>query len=526
MADEAVTAVTATLDAPPVAPALWQGTLDGLPIGPGTPYSWRRRDGFEELPAVRATDEARPWAHGTWSGDEYAGGRTLSLAWKVRPTPTVTYQEALDALSRIMVPGRDIPLWVNLPRRGLVRWLVRVRRWRVPVDALYDVDLVVDAECELYAPDPVGYGPGVVVSTGFAQPGGGLEFPLFDDTGVLEFGSRASSGRVTVTNAGAADSWPVLRIAGPVADQGFEVVDVESGRRLRYVGGVPDGSHLDIDTATASVVLDDVADRSGLLTIRQWSPVPAGGPLSLAFLPLGPVSPPSWKPGAALRRNLVTDPRATNAALWNPGWSTGGAGTETPVAGAADGPVLPDGTRVGTYMRYTTTTTPTHLWSWFGFHAAGVNPAEVWTAGTNFAVSIYVRASVPVAQARAVAQGRLDDTVVPAFSHTAPPVSLPAGRWVRLSMVQPLLADIDIAEPRVSIITTSALSAGATIDVTCAMAEPGATEVGPYLDGGMTSGPGGVYEWDGAPNASSSTQYAPVPTPQATLTVAHADAWW
>jgi len=143
----------------------------------------------------------------------------------------------------------------------------------------------------LTAPDPLGYGTGLQQSTGFAAPGGGLEFDLFTDgsstdTGVLEFGEPGSSGRIELVNAGTADSWPVHRIDGPTPTAGFDIVDVASGKRLRFVGVVPAGSHLTIDTATGSVILDDVADRSSQLTRREWTPIPPSGSATLAFLPL------------------------------------------------------------------------------------------------------------------------------------------------------------------------------------------------------------------------------------------------
>ncbi|WP_407316626.1 hypothetical protein UQW22_09860 [Isoptericola halotolerans] len=300
--------VDALLSPPPAATEAWQGTLDGLAVGPGTPYGWRLRNGFKSLPPVRVQDEARPWAHGTWDAPDWADGRTFTLSWKVRATDSMSYGAALDALERVMVPGRVVTLWVRLPRQGLLRWHVKVRRFEIPVDAVFDVDLVTDAACQLYAADPVGYGPGQSASTGFGDSSGsGLQFDLFTDgedmvTGFLEFGQPASSGRLSLSNPGTAETWPVYEVSGPTANEGFEIVDVPTGRRIRFEGYVPFGSTLTIDTGDGSVLLDDVADRSGLLTLREWSPIPAGGSTEVQFLTLGSPTP------------------ATLRAVYAPGW--------------------------------------------------------------------------------------------------------------------------------------------------------------------------------------------------------------
>lgn len=277
------------------APALdeWQAQLGPLRIGPGTPYDFTTLYGVDELPELRTDDEARPWAHGDWSGTDFAGGRLIAWTLDV-DAPRAEFDAALAALRAVMVPSAGlglVPLWFNLPRLGgMVRWSVKVRRHRINMDRAWLRAEGATQEAQLYAPDPVGYGPGRSVSTGFASETGGLEFDLFTDgsmdTGWLEFGAGGSSGRVTLTNAGTAPSWPVHRIAGPTPESGFEIVDVASGKRLRFVGAVPAGSHLLIDTATGAATLDDVADRSSQLVMREWTPVLAGGDATLAFLPL------------------------------------------------------------------------------------------------------------------------------------------------------------------------------------------------------------------------------------------------
>lgn len=486
---------------PTLAP--WQASIAGLTIGPGTPYEIARISGLDEMPELRTSDESRPWAHGMWDGDDWADGRTIPATIEIAAEPDITYDEALAAWRRIMVPTRTdnlVPFWVNIPHRAggeLLRWLVKVRRHRIPTDEQYEMGLAT-AELQLFASDPVGYGPQRQDSAGYPIPAGGLAFPLFTDGGVptvftntapdprltatvmstngatvgdtrpstggpdggsffrrsmttantsspmsmpltgtgvnaipvvagqdytgswyarkspgggpttrlnwqwydaagvalssttgtgmspttvwarftqtntapvgaafgeprlqwfgtalvaqilelaqvqiepgtaasayvdgtylgarwlgtanaspsrtfispgaldvgyLEFGLPGESAIITMDNPGTADTWATHMVDGPVLG-GFEILDIPTGRRLRWTGDIPEGLALTIDTRTGTVLLDGVADRSNLLTVRQWAPVPVGG-TSVVFLPL---------------QNYTT---ARLTSTWAPGW--------------------------------------------------------------------------------------------------------------------------------------------------------------------------------------------------------------
>jgi tail protein len=288
----------------------WQISVGGLVLGPSTPYDLvdDTLTGLDELPGLRTSDEPRPWSHGMWDGDDWAEGRTVAWTVEVMAEAGVTLDDALDAYRAIMVPTSRtalVPLWVKLPRRPLMRWAVKVRRHRISTDQQYDLGLAL-AYAQLHASDPVGYGPGKTAVTGFAEAGSGLEYPLYTDgttdVGYLDYGTAGSSGQVDLDNAGNAEMWPVFRVTGPTPADGFEIVDVPTGRRINYTGQVPSGSVVEIDSATGSVILDGVADRSGLVTVREWTAVPAEGSTTVGFVPLGP------------------DGAATCTAIWADAW--------------------------------------------------------------------------------------------------------------------------------------------------------------------------------------------------------------
>lgn len=288
------------LSVAPVFTDPWQATIGGLMVGPGTPYGWTAREGIEELPPFRTDTLGRPNSHGTFVSPIWADGRTLEFSFRIlresRWLYGVTYEDAVAAYRRAMIVPADqslVPVWINVPGRGAVRWDVQVVRHRIATDPAYDIGLA-RLDVQMFAPDPFGYGDDLTATTGLPLLAGGLEFDLFTDgvadTGYLEFGeSGGSTGRLSLDNDGTAPSSQIYRVAGPVAG-GFEILDVPTGRRLRFEGDVAESSTVSIDTATGVVLLDDVADRSGSLTVREWTPVPAGSSTEIMFLPLGSYS--------------------------------------------------------------------------------------------------------------------------------------------------------------------------------------------------------------------------------------------
>src|SRR5690606_22748656 len=144
---------------------------------------WTAREGIEELPDFRMDTTARPNAHGTFDSVAWAEGRTLTFGFRIlRETRWLygtTYEDAIAAYRRAMVPSPGlVPVWINVPGRGPVRWDVRITRHRITTDPAYDIALAVIAT-QMYAPDPIGYGPDDGASAQFPERVGGLEFDLF-----------------------------------------------------------------------------------------------------------------------------------------------------------------------------------------------------------------------------------------------------------------------------------------------------------------------------------------------------------
>lgn len=220
---------------------------------------------------------------------------------------------------------------------------------------------------------------------------------------------------------------------------------------------------------------------------------------------VGPMVAPLDRP----RVNLCTDPRATTAPPWTmAATSTEGTNpTETMITNAWDGPMLPDGSRASTYVRYTIQADTTA--NAFGGHNLPTPAANYYPAGTKAALAIYARVSRSVmGGARLYGRGitatgtYVDATFTPSYSDA------PAGQWVRLSMVhtatQPFGAWLPFAH-----FSNPGFKVGDTIDLVCAMVEPFTDTVAPHFDAAMDATPDVEPVWAGTPNASISRGLRP-----------------
>lgn len=278
----------------PTVTAIWWGDLSlfGSAV-PGGRFKVLSLEGWEELPSVREGWQSRPQAHGMFDAPVWANERRILISG------SCSRREDRDALlhelqRKLAFPSGEGALReLTITNAGrtltagarLTRFKATMENWGAGVFGW---------AAEWVAPDPLRYSQPVTYSTGSPTAEGGLAFPLFHSdylgrtTGVLSFGPAPAEGRLTVSNEGTADTWPVLRVVGtPVG--GFAVQHVESGRRVEYVGDVPAPYVLEVDSGTGTAVLVHpdtgrlLADRSGMLTRREWVPVPAGGSASFQF---------------------------------------------------------------------------------------------------------------------------------------------------------------------------------------------------------------------------------------------------
>jgi len=256
---------------------------------------------FDGAPSKGGTSD-RPNAHGVFAERTWKDGRLITVTGHVWAPTRRLAADAQWTLAALLAEGTFGDFTVNDPDQGVLTSSVRGEGTpQIDWDGRQDIDCLLT----FLAPDPLRYASPVTVSTGFPVQSGGLEYDLYTDstvdTGFLEYGVGGASGRLTLDNLGNAAVYPIFEIAGPVPTVGFEIIRVGTGERIKFAGSVPAGSSLAIDSATGYAVIDGVADRGGLLTVRDWFSVPAGGSIEIEFVPLGSFSAAqltaSFRPG-------------------------------------------------------------------------------------------------------------------------------------------------------------------------------------------------------------------------------------
>ncbi len=113
------------------------------------------------MPDIRANDVTLIQRDGLWAGDDYMGGRTVSLSLEVQALDTEEFSSALNLIMRAFSPGvsGETPLRFRIPglangREAYVN--VRTRRRSNPLDASF-ARLSCAFEIELFATDPIIY---------------------------------------------------------------------------------------------------------------------------------------------------------------------------------------------------------------------------------------------------------------------------------------------------------------------------------------------------------------------------------
>jgi len=271
----------------------WRGlTFSGAD---DAPFGLSTLEGWSDLPPARRDTDSRPQAHGRFDGPVWSDERTIIITGSTYSAAERDARLALleDAMAWPSGRGSTEELTITHGGRTLTAF-ARLTRFKPTFGGAWASGGFPYA-IEWVAPDPLRYSAPIVARTGFPVLRGGLRYDLYTDgagtnLGWLDYGEPSDTGRLSLTNDGNADVWPVFEVTGPVEPEGFEVVRVGSGQRIRFQGPVPAGSPLVIDSATGLAMLDGTADRGDLLTVREWSPVRPGETAEFAFINLGPHS--------------------------------------------------------------------------------------------------------------------------------------------------------------------------------------------------------------------------------------------
>jgi hypothetical protein len=232
-----------------------------------------------------ATETARAWADGAWSGAEWTEAATIPLTILVRhPNPGVRgtrwwlpYQQRLAKAFAPSHTDIDLEFTVANPDTGGDTYLLRGRPRLVEHDAGTALRGWALARAAFRCLDPVIYSGGAAglrsEDLGLPQSVGGLCAPFGAPFGVE---ATVAAGRVTITACGTIATGLQLTITGPCTDPRVTLLVPGMDQQvLRYYGALAAGQFLLIDTRARTALLNGTVSRRGLMS-GDWFLLPPG----------------------------------------------------------------------------------------------------------------------------------------------------------------------------------------------------------------------------------------------------------
>jgi hypothetical protein len=252
------------------------GLLFGLEID-GVAWIFEDLKGWTMGGGVETNFTPRPGRHGMHDGPAYRRQRVISISGACVADSAALAEQANDALSSLLADGSMGTFTVQNSRRVLS---ARVRLSDEPLDEWLGDDTAFRWSLQFTAPDYRKYGELVPVPTALPGGGSGLSWPIGS---FFDFGAPPQTGSVVFTNTGTAPTEPTVTITGPL-ESGFQVVQVETGRRLRYEA--PVSGELVLDNAEGTATAGG-QDRTGLLTADDFFTVEPGATSTFQWSSLG-----------------------------------------------------------------------------------------------------------------------------------------------------------------------------------------------------------------------------------------------
>ena len=249
----------------------------------GATWAFDTITGWHSGPGVEVQQTQRAVGHGQFARKGRRTGRQIIVSGHVYADTRGPVEQASRTLAALLADGDSERFYFN-DTDGPTLWtnvqLADAPRIDWPGLNHFRYQLT------LLAPDAFRYGETSTASTTFATDpvGRGLRYPAFSPSGVMYYGPPPTSdGTVTLTNYGSAPGSPLFTVDGPGPVGGFSIVDIGAGKRLTYLGAIPNGGRLVLDASDGSVLLDGTADRSGDVISMGWPVVGPGETATFRF---------------------------------------------------------------------------------------------------------------------------------------------------------------------------------------------------------------------------------------------------
>lgn len=244
--------------------------------------------GWEDTPDVKRDRTARPISHGDFVDRGYYEGKLITITGYAVANNPQELHIMRDTVAGLLQNGNE--QWMNISNSAGTRYMKVSQGSRLSWTQM--LDNAAKWKLDLFAADPRMYSTlqhgqsyaSTIDMQGlsFGPNGTGLEYPL-------NFGPPTRPETATLSNNGNSEAWPTFKVYGDLPS-GFSINN-GAGRIVTYNGLSFKSMPVTIDMyhGTASV---GGADRSYLLTRRDWFSIPPRGSIKPIYSPT--VESSSW----------------------------------------------------------------------------------------------------------------------------------------------------------------------------------------------------------------------------------------
>jgi hypothetical protein len=252
---------------------LYQFSFNGQTFGgTGSPYQILSVDGLEGIPVIRNQDDNRGYNDGMFSGQDFLGGRTISIIMNVFGAGLISAQTNLNTLQQALLPQvtGTTPLYFLLPAPNTEQFIeARVRAFRSTIDPNYTYGFIT-VQVDFFCPIPIIYDS--TLQTASMTLGGALG-RVYNRTYNLVY-LTGSGPFTTVLNSGWTTTYPTITFNGPITNPVFG--NFTQGQYMFFNYTFADVETCVINLLDKTVTLNGLPARNLLTATSDWLTAPPG----------------------------------------------------------------------------------------------------------------------------------------------------------------------------------------------------------------------------------------------------------
>lgn len=248
-------------------------SFNGLTFGgASSPHQILSVDGLEGLPEIRNQDDNRGYNDGMFSGQDFLGGRTISIIINTFGSGGNSAQQNLNALQQALMYQQTgtQPLYFLLPPNTTQFINARVRGFRSSIDPNYTYGYIV-SQIDFFCPDPKYYDNTLQTATLQISAPPGREY---NRTYNLTYGFGSLTTLTNITNSGWVTTYPQIVINGPATNI---IIGNTTTNNLLYFTGLTlaPSDIMNIDLYNKLITINGLPARN-VLTSGTWFAAPVG----------------------------------------------------------------------------------------------------------------------------------------------------------------------------------------------------------------------------------------------------------